>query len=250
MHVPDSIFLLGQILQSVGLRAGGMAPKRVKVDASSNNANCRLVKIRADSSTNKNFMNLPLELWLEVFKLLHPSDLLRLSRTNLQFRSVLMSRSSEIVWRAARSDIPKLPGPSPGLSEPAWANLAFDSTCHFCSRTGIRRIDFLFRVRTCGACTKKQIISDAVVFPKNENSNEYFLASRILFLIPTRMKKRRERTTGEHTVFLRRDFEQAKDYYLSLPEDEKESYIERRCSYLKALKKHVVDCQTWSTYMK
>ncbi|PBK64123.1 hypothetical protein ARMSODRAFT_472601 [Armillaria solidipes] len=238
-----------------------MTPKRVKVDVNSNNANCRLVKIRADSSTTKNFMNLPLELWLEVFKLLHPSDLLRLSRTNLQFRSVLMSRSSEIVWRAARSDIPKLPGPPPGLSEPAWANLAFDSTCHvrlcscygqlgvgsdltcitqFCSRTGIRRIDFLFRVRTCGACTEKQIISDAAVFPKNENSNEYFLASRILFLIPTRMKKRRERTTGEHTVFLRRDFEQTRDRYLSLPEDEKESYIERRCSYLKALKNRTV----------
>ncbi len=47
----------------------------------------------------------------------------------------------------------------------------------------------------------------------------------------------RERTTGEHTVFLRRDFEQARDCYLSLPEDEKESYIERRCSYVEALKK-------------
>ncbi|KAK0446548.1 uncharacterized protein EV420DRAFT_1276436, partial [Desarmillaria tabescens] len=92
----------------------------------------------------------------KIFKLLHPFDLLRLSRTNLQFRSVLMSRSSEIAWRAARSDIPKLPGPPPELSEPAWANLAFDSTCHFCSRTGIRKIDFLFRVRTCGACTKNQ----------------------------------------------------------------------------------------------
>ncbi|KAK0506678.1 hypothetical protein EDD18DRAFT_1273677 [Armillaria luteobubalina] len=253
MHVlSDSIipFLLNQILQSARHRVGGMTPKRVKLETSSNNANFRLVRIRADSSTTKNFMNLPLELWLEVFKLLHASDLLRLSRTNLQFRSVLMSRSSEIVWRTARSDIPKLPGPPPGLSEPAWANLAFDSTCHFCSRTGIRRIDFLFRVRTCGACTKKQVISDAVVFPKNENSNEYFLASRILFLIPTRMKKRRERTTGEHTVFLRRDFEQAKECYLSLPENEKEPYIERRCSYLKALKKHVVECQTWSTYMK
>lgn len=66
----------------------------------------------------------------KVFKLLHPFDLLRLSRTNLQFRSVLMSRSSEIVWRTARSDVPKLPGPPPEVSEPAWANLAFDSTCH------------------------------------------------------------------------------------------------------------------------
>ncbi|KAK0207846.1 hypothetical protein DFS33DRAFT_386768 [Desarmillaria ectypa] len=195
-------------------------------------------------------MNLPLELWLEIFKLLHPFDLLRLSRTNLQFRSVLMNRSSEIVWRAARSDIPKLPGPRPELSEPAWANLAFDSTCHFCSRTGIRRIDFLFRVRTCSACTKKQIISDAAVFPKNENSKEYFLASRILFLIPTRMKKRRERTTGEHTVFLRRDFEQTKAYYLSLPEDETEPYIQQRCSYLQALKKHVMECQAWAAYIK
>ncbi|KAK0197902.1 hypothetical protein F5146DRAFT_1017423 [Armillaria mellea] len=178
-----------------------MTPKRVKLDASSNS----LVKIRADSSitaVTKNLMNLPLELWLEVrySNSCTPFDLLRLSRTNMQFRSVLMSRSSEIVWRAARADIPKLPGPPPEVSEPAWANLAFDSTCHFCSRTGIRRIDFLFVFGHCGACTKEQIISDAVVFPKNENSNEYFLASRILFLIPTRMKKRRERTTGEHTV--------------------------------------------------
>jgi hypothetical protein len=64
-----------------------------------------------------------------------PLDLLRLARTTKAFRALLMSRSSIAIWRSARQlssdrqviDIPECP---PYLSEPAYANLAFDPHCH------------------------------------------------------------------------------------------------------------------------
>lgn len=41
-----------------------------------------------------------------------------------------MHRSSATIWRTARQQVELLPEPFPGMSEPAWANLAFDSHCH------------------------------------------------------------------------------------------------------------------------
>ena len=61
---------------------------------------------------------------------MHPRDLLNLARTSKDFRSLLMSRTSAIFWRAARQQIPGLPECPPFLSEPQYANLLFFSHCH------------------------------------------------------------------------------------------------------------------------
>jgi hypothetical protein len=59
------------------------------------------------------------------------------------------------------------------MSEPQWANLAFDTHCHvserinhhlhspicapqFCSRSNIRIVDWILRIRICNECTKTQ----------------------------------------------------------------------------------------------
>ena len=70
----------------------------------------------------------------QIFGHLHPLDLLHLARTTKAFRRVLMHRSAISVWKAARATIPGLPDCPPELSEPQWANLAFDPQCHVSDR--------------------------------------------------------------------------------------------------------------------
>jgi hypothetical protein len=59
-----------------------------------------------------------------------PLDLLHVARTTKGFRCLLMHRSAVAVWRAALANVPDFPPCPPDLSEPAYANLAFDGHCH------------------------------------------------------------------------------------------------------------------------
>lgn len=67
---------------------------------------------------------------LQIFGYLAPYDLLRLARTTKDLRKLLMDKSSSSVWQAARSNVPGLPVPLLGMSEPEYAHLMFSSQCH------------------------------------------------------------------------------------------------------------------------
>lgn len=63
-----------------------------------------------------------------------PQELLNLSRSNKDFRGLLMDKSSARFWKAAwdnATDLPKCPST---LSEPAYASLCFDHYCQVSSR--------------------------------------------------------------------------------------------------------------------
>ena len=81
----------------------------------------------ADSRYNVGFSYLVV--YRKVLYRLRPLDLLRVSRINKAFRDFLMRRSSMHVWMEARKNILGLPEPFPGMSEPAYASLCFDSLC-------------------------------------------------------------------------------------------------------------------------
>jgi len=101
--------------------------------------------------------NLPLDIVYEILSRCSPLDLLRLARTTKAFRTLLMSRSSTAIWKSARqlsSDkqvigIPECPF---YLSEPAYANLAFDPYCHNCLANNIHQIVWEFCKRYCTKC--------------------------------------------------------------------------------------------------
>ena len=61
---------------------------------------------------------------------LRPLDILHLARTTKEFRAFLMKPSSEFIWKTARENVEDFPPRPDDLSEPAYANLAFDSHCH------------------------------------------------------------------------------------------------------------------------
>ncbi len=64
---------------------------------------------------------------------MEPLDLLHLARTSKDFRSLLMSRESALLWQGARQNIEGLPDCPTFLSEPAFANLVFDTSCYVCT---------------------------------------------------------------------------------------------------------------------
>ncbi|KAJ3722695.1 hypothetical protein DFJ43DRAFT_1042093 [Lentinula guzmanii] len=85
---------------------------------------------RSSRGRLENILKIPLDVMLEIYGYLEPIDILRLSRTSKDLRAFLMIRSNAIVWSTARSNVPDLPPLPFDLSEPQYANLAFDSYCH------------------------------------------------------------------------------------------------------------------------
>ncbi|KAG9016663.1 hypothetical protein FRB90_002618 [Tulasnella sp. 427] len=101
------------------------------------------------------FDKLPLEVVYTIFSYLHPSDLLRLARTNHMLRSHLMSKSSTSIWREAREEVdPPVPDCPPDQSEPQWAYLLFTRDCSTCFRTNIPSVDWFHRLRLCSNCNR------------------------------------------------------------------------------------------------
>ncbi|KAJ3770832.1 hypothetical protein FB446DRAFT_691664 [Lentinula raphanica] len=97
--------------------------------------------------------DMPLDVILEIFCYLEPRDLLRLARTTKDLRGILMSRSSENIWRIARGNVEGLPPCPVDLNEPQYANLLFESYCHVCMRSGrCDNILWNFRMRSCQKC--------------------------------------------------------------------------------------------------
>ncbi|KAI0061321.1 hypothetical protein BV25DRAFT_1916993, partial [Artomyces pyxidatus] len=108
------------------------AAKRRKIDKLKTNASKTMAAPKARKATRnqgrlQNMLSMPLDILFELFSNLTPGDLLSLARTSKGLRSVLMSRKSVSVWKAARSQVPGLEAPEPpeDMSEPAWAQLLY-----------------------------------------------------------------------------------------------------------------------------
>ncbi|KAJ4471887.1 hypothetical protein C8J55DRAFT_155516 [Lentinula edodes] len=97
--------------------------------------------------------DVPMDVIIEIFGHLDPGDLLHLARTSRDLRDILMSKSSEGIWRAARRNVEGLPPLPSDLNEPQYAHLLFEPYCHICRYP--RRCDNVlwnFRMRACKKC--------------------------------------------------------------------------------------------------
>ncbi|KAJ6597153.1 hypothetical protein DFH09DRAFT_1133806 [Mycena vulgaris] len=123
------------------------------------------VLVQAFPASSNGFPALPLDILFEIFSHLHPIDLLYLTRTTKPFRRFLLNRANVAIWRAAFENSSREGGP-PGcpsyMTEPAWARVAFEKTCHVCSAAlrDNREVDSVwweFGARYCGDCLRSQI---------------------------------------------------------------------------------------------
>ncbi|KAJ7709641.1 hypothetical protein B0H17DRAFT_231775 [Mycena rosella] len=127
--------------------------------------------VLAFPTSSKGFPALPLDILFEIFSHLHPLDLLHLTRTTKPFRRFLLNRANAAIWRDAFANSASEGGP-PGIpsymTEPAWARVAFEKTCHVClaalrESPDIDSVWWEFGARYCGDCMGSQVSSTVSV---------------------------------------------------------------------------------------
>ncbi|KAJ7775180.1 hypothetical protein B0H16DRAFT_1760930 [Mycena metata] len=95
---------------------------------------------------------MPLDILFEIFSHLEPPDVLHLSRTTKDLRSLLMNHSAISIWKSAFLNDPDLPELPEGLNLPQYANLAFSPHCHSCFIHGEHNVMWTFHLRLCQKC--------------------------------------------------------------------------------------------------
>ena len=122
-------------------------PRRGKAKPERNGSEAKQVRRKRSSKLSK-FPTIPLDVMYEVsrpvpgqsgppltfsvtqiFSLLHPRDLLRVSWTTKAFRGVISDRSLKPIWKESLASIEGLPSCPRDLSEPAYAALLFSPYC-------------------------------------------------------------------------------------------------------------------------
>ncbi|KAJ6594184.1 hypothetical protein B0H19DRAFT_1094306 [Mycena capillaripes] len=109
-------------------------------------------------------VDLPLDVFLEIFKILHPLDLLYLSRTNKALREFLLDRSNASIWRVSLEHVEGSPPKCPSYtSEVQWTRLLFEEVCHVCYSTLEHDFTFdpiwwEFSARYCSECCPNQVV--------------------------------------------------------------------------------------------
>ncbi|KAJ7586777.1 hypothetical protein C8J56DRAFT_945546 [Mycena floridula] len=118
-------------------------------------------RVRGPRGILQVLVDAPLDILFEAFSYLEPVDIMRLSRTSKDLRTLLMTRSSAFVWRQARAnvDIPGLPEPLPSTSEPEYANLIPNDVCHHCNSPRKYEIIWSCRIRCCKKCSSRVFCS-------------------------------------------------------------------------------------------
>ncbi|KAB5588597.1 hypothetical protein CTheo_7963 [Ceratobasidium theobromae] len=111
-----------------------------------------------DNSRLRSFVDLPLELLIEVAKYLQPLDLIQASRANKSFRSLFMRRSVTLVWETAFRNVEGLPPCPEGCCEPRYAALIFLEECSICGQPSpvLYVMDPGALARLCSKCRSEE----------------------------------------------------------------------------------------------
>ncbi|KAJ7183382.1 hypothetical protein C8R46DRAFT_1209540 [Mycena filopes] len=106
------------------------------------------------------FDNVPLEIFSEFLRGLHPRDLLQLARTSKPLRKILMTSDSRRLWLRALSKVPGLPKLPDTFPGPLVTYLLFEFRCTTCAKTLPLnvQIDWDLRVRLCLRCQGSRMI--------------------------------------------------------------------------------------------
>ncbi|KDQ59954.1 hypothetical protein JAAARDRAFT_637562 [Jaapia argillacea MUCL 33604] len=103
-------------------------------------------------------VDMPLDIFFEIFGHLYPKDLLRLTWTSKAFHNILARSSSKWLWEQARSNVENLPECPSYLTEPQYARLLFDPHCHYCGTSGVQVVLWIYRRRACKACLDQHFV--------------------------------------------------------------------------------------------
>ncbi|KAJ4493390.1 hypothetical protein C8R41DRAFT_919607 [Lentinula lateritia] len=183
----------------------------------------------------------PLDVILEIFCYLEPGDLLRLARTSKDLRDILMSKSSESIWRIARETLNDLPPRPDDLNEPQYAHLLFEPYCHICRHSGrCETVLWNFRMRACKKCALD-------TFPSSWDQqyiNAQPFAYRDTDVLPIESIKRtshRNQRVGNREIANRYKAE----YEALSTEEDRNAWIDRKRKERRVINEHARLCEQW-----
>ncbi|KAF5388905.1 hypothetical protein D9757_005072 [Collybiopsis confluens] len=193
--------------------------------------------------------DVPLDVMFEIFSYFDSNDLLNLSRTTRNLRSILLDRSSEFAWRRARNNWGNLPPIPEYLSEPGYADLLFGTHCHICGRKGGCEPPFWsFRLRCCRSCAIKTFPQFATLKrkqPEFYRSENIFPRETLPALYRGYEKVAPARYIG-HEVMT----ERLRDEFETLETDEEQVvWIVAKRQEREALLEHANQCNVWYSKM-
>ncbi|KAI0684349.1 hypothetical protein C8Q76DRAFT_762346 [Earliella scabrosa] len=114
-------------------------------------------KLRGRAGRLAGLMEVSKDIFYEIVSWLKPLDLLHLARASKFLRSLLMSKDSITLWKAARKNIPGLPDCPDILAEPRYAAVVFDQYCFACGIARSSCTDYALALRLCAPCCKTNI---------------------------------------------------------------------------------------------
>ncbi|EJD39586.1 hypothetical protein AURDEDRAFT_91433 [Auricularia subglabra TFB-10046 SS5] len=214
------------------------APGSKRRVASSSRANAlKPAKLGARQGGLQFVTKFPLDVLYEIFRLLHPRDLLALSRTDKSLRAVLLDRAAGGVWREAiaGTGIPERPD---DISLPRYASLAFDAHCEMCDRNKAGIYHWSLRARLCRQCSKARLVTVPVTdiaFEGGALGVDYLFKDTV--------------PTSEHFDYLSQTlaatFLTARDAWRSIAPAEVEAYLEDRKKHHESVMEHARRCSKW-----
>ncbi|KAJ7772718.1 hypothetical protein DFH07DRAFT_802998 [Mycena maculata] len=191
---------------------------------------------------NGPFLDLPLDILFEIFKLSHPLSLVYLSRTNKALRDYLLDRQNAAIWRASFEGVEGSPPKCPPYScEPEWTRLLFEEVCHVCLEAlehdgTFDPIWWEFRTRYCSECAPDQLLTQlpkTLVGQKRPYSRNYTSPWRDVF-------------PCIQGFYLAKDVHDFIAKYSVLNDaDGKANLIQERRETTKALSGHAHICRRW-----
>lgn len=193
---------------------------------------------------------MPQDIWLEMFRLLRPQDLLHLARTSKAIRAVLMRRPLSGIWRNARKCLaisPPIPEPMTGVSEPAWISLLFEKHCRSCLVKQVRIIDFTFYTRLCSSCKQTELMTE------HEIERTYPGTEAFCYLCPRKTMPGPRHRKGEITFrtetkqphYVLRDVIATERRWHALNEEERVLFEQERLRSLTEMDSEVRMCERW-----
>ncbi|KAJ7109867.1 hypothetical protein C8R44DRAFT_265323 [Mycena epipterygia] len=224
--------------ESTTRRATRTATKKRKSDTSTTEGSVPKRARITKKGRLAGLLSISLDVVFEIFGNLQPLDVLRLSRTSKEFRSLLMHKSSITIWRSSLSNVPNLPPCPIGMTEPQWTSLVFDPTCNVCQKIA-RKVDWGLFLRICGKCAKTHLSYGLRNFPTALEPEVVNFRE----LIPTRP----DYTKPYKMVYFSPELENIKAKYNAIenPEEQKK-FVQERKDLMETLKEHAKLCEAWS----
>ncbi|CAE6516037.1 unnamed protein product [Rhizoctonia solani] len=190
-------------------------------NASRRKKRARVSKVQDKSYSEELFkghglMDMPDEIFVEIFSGVQPGDLLSLSQTCTLFRNTLMKKSAANIWKSAEGNVPHLPVyPWSNMTPPAYATLLFSKSCTSCGTHTLTELDPYLLVRLCSSCREV----DLVEISKQDRDTKMFyklVVTTNRIRLATKKKKRRSRGSGLREYCLQQELESIRDAYQTL----------------------------------